>query len=160
MLDQSLHLTLLDLIALQKGKTTTDSRSLAAIFMLLLPALLAKLLTNCPSKALAEVATESAITMKARSNMLGFGLVGELLHHLIEIFVIQLDLDLVALVATTSMTDGLAVARFTMASAAIDCLAVEMLGNRSPGPGSVIHTLERLAHAPVNSDIPLRVVIG
>ncbi len=44
--------------------------------MLLLLALLAELLPNRPGKPLAEVATESAITMKARSNMLGFGLVG------------------------------------------------------------------------------------
>ena len=161
MLHQGLHLTLLDLIALEQGQATADSWGLATLFVLLLPALLAKLLADCPGKALAEVATESAITMKARSNMLSFGLVSKPLHHFMEIFVIQLDLDFVSF-GGDNLNDRLSEVkvRLIAASTAIDCLTVEMLGNIvQERPGSVIHTLERLAHAPVNSDIALWVVV-
>ena len=130
MLNQSLHLTLLNLIALQQSQPAADSRSLAALFVLLLLALLAELVTNRPGKALAEVATESAITMKARSNMLSFGLVGELLHHLIEILVIQLDLNLVAFGGKhLNHRLILEVTRLPSTSTAINCLAVEVLSD-------------------------------
>ncbi len=130
MLNQGLHLTLLNLIALQQRQATANLRSMATLFMLLLLALLAKLVTNCPGKTLAEIAPESTIAVEARSNMLGFGFVGELFHHLIEVLVIQLDLDLVAFGGEhLNHRLVLEVAWFASTSAAINCLTIEVLSN-------------------------------
>ena len=130
MLNQGLHLTLLNLIALQQRQATANLRSLAALFVLLLLSLLAELVTNRPGKPLAEITPKSAITVEARSDMLSLGLVSELLHHLIEILVIKLDLDLVAF--SGKHLDHrlvLEVARLTSASAAINCLTIEVLSD-------------------------------
>ena len=130
MLNQSLHLTLLNLIALQQRQATANLRSLAALFMLLLPALLAELLADCLRESLAEVAPEGTITVEARSNMLSLGLVSELLHHLIELLVIQLDLDFIAFGREhLNYRLILEVTRLPGTSTAIDCVAVEVLGN-------------------------------
>ena len=62
--------------------------------------------------------------------MLGLGLVGELLHHVIEVLVIQLDLDLVALGGKhLDHRLILEVTRLPGTSTAIDCLAVEVLSD-------------------------------
>lgn len=130
MLDQSLHLALLNLSALQKSQTTIDSRSLVLFFVHLLLALLTQLQANSPGKALTEIATESTITMEASRDMLGFGLVSELLHYFVEVLVVKLDLDLVAFGGKhLDHRLVLEVARLPSASAAINCLTIEVLSN-------------------------------
>ena len=121
MLNQSLHLTLLNLSALQKSQATINARGLVLLFVHLLLALLTQLQANSPGKALAEVATESTITMKASRYMLSLGLVSKLLHHFVEILVVKLDLDLVAFSGKhLNHRLILEVARLTSTSAAID----------------------------------------